>query len=145
MSKESMAFPVFVVSGGFVKGYKKNIIPLRRCNLYGLVKGFYQDASVYDHEGNVWTVADMDSPYQINLWTKLIANLFFNPRIIVRLTWAKTGTYSYKDFQEVLCDIVDKDEDYLTEQLGHDELITLIQDAESFDFLFDTLKKKKVV
>jgi hypothetical protein len=65
-----------------------------------LIKGIHKNFHAYDKEGLVWIVSKVDSNYNVNVLTKLLAYTIY-PQIKVALTWKKTGEYKLDNLKKI--------------------------------------------
>ena len=140
-----MKYPIIIISGMYIKGYDKSTSKINKSNLYAYTKGFYHNLKIYDSIGNEWSVGEVISKYPINIWTKLLANTFYNPKMEVDLKWKEPKQFMYSDLQDTITKIIEKDDDIYTQYINHDKLIKLISESKSFKELFENLKNKKII
>lgn len=99
----------------------------------------------YDSLGKLWRVSPDSFPYIDSWWRRLLANTIYNPRFGAELCWESTGSYSFSDLQALICSLVDKDDDILTQFVERDVLKTAINGCKTFEELIRKLKRKKIV
>lgn len=141
---ETPAFPVFLINNrGCVLGAKE-MAPFNRTTLLGLCQaGKFKDR-YFDAQGRIWSARIVKAPYPVNIWTKILSQLY-NPYIDIQLEWKQEGTYALTDLQDELCKCVDKDDDILTQFMAAEKLKGLIREANSFEHLFNRLKKMNII
>jgi hypothetical protein len=111
--------------------------------LLGTIRGFYDKSTVYDSQGHTWHAKGIESPYKRSLWTILLANTVYNPRMTVSVLWREPKPYGLEDLKLVYSKAIDKDDDILTQFVEADELNKRISDAKSFDDLVAVYKWMK--
>lgn len=99
----------------------------------------------YDSAGGQWQVAAGSFPYPDAWWTRLLANTVYNPRFEAELNWKASGGYSFNDLQRLICTMVDKDDDLLTQSIEADRLKSIVQGCRTFEDLVCRLESAKVV
>jgi hypothetical protein len=115
----------------------------RRFSLYGALNT--KRWSGYDSEGKQWRVLPDSFPYPDAWWTRLLANTFYNPRFNTELRWVVSGSYTLGELQTLICQLVDKDDDILTQFVEADEIKLTVQGCRTFDELIRKLKSMKNV
>ena len=99
----------------------------------------------YDSAGEQWRVAPDSFSNRDAWWTRLLANTVYNPRFDAQLRWEASGRYTFEDLQKLICSLVDKDDDLLTQFVDGDRLKSTVRACKTFDELIQKLKSMKIV
>jgi len=135
-------YPLLIVDpkgwlGLQAKGHKS------RFSLYGALST--KRWTGYDSAGEKWRVAQDSFPYPDAWWTRFLANTIYNPRFEAELHWEGFGRYSFEDLQTLICSLVDRDDDILTQFVAGDQLKTTVLACKTFDELIRKLKTMKTL
>ena len=76
--------------------------PLSRTTLVGLCQAGKLKDRYFDAEGKVWSATIVKAPYPVNIWTKILSQLY-NPWIEIQLEWKQEGTFMLTELQDELC------------------------------------------
>ena len=114
-----------------------------RFSLYGVLNT--KRWTGYDSKGVQWRVSPDSFPYPDKWWTRLLARTIWNPRFDAELRWQEAGSYALNDLQNLICELVNRDDDVLTQFVSPKKLKDSVGACETFGELVQTLKKLKIV
>jgi len=109
--------------------------PMKKMTALGVFSGFYERLQVYDADGKVWRVKEVQSGVKKSWWRVLLANSVYNPSLDIRFVWSEPQAYALDDLKKVYAAAVDLDDDDLTQFVEAAELKAKIVTAGSFDDL----------
>ncbi len=110
-------------------------------NALGFIKRVHYNFQGYDKNGFIWKISDVDSKYQVNGLTKILAYTFYNPQIEVAITWTKVNFYKLDELKISICQQVDRDDDILTQYVDKGTIKQQISNCKSFDEIISSLNK----
>ena len=73
--------PCFVTGPGGYFAWEPDSHSETRATLLGVLKGFFQDSTVYDSRGTKWRAKGIKSRYARTWWWMLLANTVYNPKV----------------------------------------------------------------
>ena len=113
--------------------------PLDQTTLYGYIKHKDNNCVYYDKDGNKWTSSFYSRKYKPTLLTRMLANTFYNPIIRIERTWTNIGRYELAELIETVNQVIDLDDDVLTQFTDGSTLKRKVSQADSFDKLVQLL------
>jgi hypothetical protein len=139
----NIAFPALAVSPANSVYVWTELRKEYRTRAYALVNGYWDRLTVYDSAGLAWSVSEVTPP--LSPLTKFLARTVYNPSMMVRITFQEPRPYQLHELKHQLTDLVNRDDDVLTQSIERDDLNALIRDASSFKHLLGELRKRRVV
>lgn len=115
------------------------------CSLYAFVKGYWNRLSLFDSSGMKWKVAEAIPARQISVLARWLAPICYNPRIQVKLRFEHPKPYELGEVQRLVCQLIDQDDDLITQCVEADVLKTNVRATTSFAGLVDVLTKSQAV
>lgn len=100
-----------------------------------------EEEVVYDSAGNKWTYTLSSSSHKRALWKKWVAYWFWNKTIEVDVEWHYKGTYDLSELKQVIIKYIKLDDDILTQFIEEKDLISKVNETQSFQELLDCLYK----
>jgi hypothetical protein len=113
---------------------------LTTATVLGIIKGG-ADTFAFDCAGNKWTYKLKTDKVNDNFWTRLLANTFYNPVVNVIPEWTILGKYDNEELKGTIINLVDKDDDILTQFVEAETLKVEINKCTSFEEIYAALNE----
>ena len=139
----NVAFPALAVSPGNSVHVWTELRQDYHTRAYALVNGYWDRLTLYDSAGLAWSVSEVTPP--ISPLARFLARTVYNPRRMVRITFREPRPFQLDELKEQLTDLVNRDDDVLTQFIDPDDLNTLIRNSQSFKDLLAELRRHRVL
>jgi hypothetical protein len=109
-----------------------------------LANGYYDGLEIWDAAGLVWSVGA--TPFHpLGSVARLLARTVYNPSTTVRLAFGEPRKFTLDELKAPLRDLIERDDDVLTQNVSRERLTKVIDRADTFDGLLGSLKKHRAV
>jgi hypothetical protein len=142
-STTNIAFPALAVSPGNSVYVCTELRQDYHTRAYALANGYWDRLTLYDSDGLAWSVFKVTPA--LSPLARFLARTVYNPRRIVHITFREPRQYLLDELKKHLTDLVNHDDDILTQFIEPDDLNALIRDAPSFKHLLAELRRHRVV
>ena len=102
---------------------------------------WWDGVRLFHRDGNCYEVASAATEQHLSPLSELLANTFYNPRLVVRYEYRSSGAYELETLKRALMEAVDKDDDILTQFHESGEIKAQLNLARSFDDVVEVLHK----
>lgn len=118
---------------------------LTQASVYRVIGNFFSDAAAFDRNGTLWHVSEVLTPYPLNFIRKFLARTVFNPRIRIDVHWKVHRQFELDELKDMLRQIVDSDDDVITQFISAKELKSRIDKASTFENLLKKIRPHVLV
>jgi len=118
---------------------------LTRARVYAVTGNFFSDAAAFDGNGTLWNVSEVLTPYPLNFVRKILARTVFNPRVGIDVHWKSQRQFELDELKNILRQIIDADDDVITQFISAKELKSRIDTASTFGNLLKKLRPHVLV
>jgi hypothetical protein len=101
----------------------------------------FNDRIVFDCQGFVWSFHMENKKIKAGFIRKLLAKTIYNPIISATVVWKRQGNYELETLKKILYEIIEKDDDVLTEYFGAETLKSAISQGNTFPELKSILNQ----
>ena len=119
---------------------ESSLLPERTTSAAAFHKPWWRGVRFFHRDGHCYEVASAFPATALLPLSKLLANTFYNPRLVVQYQYAPRGRYDVRDLREALGNASDKDDDILTQFRDADELKERLARAQAFDDIVAVLE-----
>ena len=141
----AIAFPALGIAKEDSMSLWQSLDNERTCSLYAFVKGYWNRLTLFDASGMRWEVAEAIPTRKISTLAKWLAPICYNPHIKVKLRFKDPRPYELGEVQKLICWLIDRDDDIMTQFVEADVLKTDVRTATSFTDLIALLTKSHAV
>jgi len=145
IEQPAIAFPALGIAQGNSMSLWQSLDKEQSCSLYAFVKGYWNRLSLFDSFGMKWEVAEAIPARQISVLARWLAPICYNPRIQVKLRFKNPKPYELGEVQRLVCQLIDQDDDIVTQFVEADVLKANVRAATSFTELVAVLTKSHAV
>ena len=138
--KNQPDFPLILIDNSGYLSLSNSADDLSTASVVALSNNFHKNLRAYGQNHTLWTITNVDSSYKLTILTKFLAHTFYNPRVRVILTWAKSD-FKLAELKKDIKRSIDKDDDVLTQFEEAPIINSAIDSCESFHDVLYTLNK----
>lgn len=113
---------------------------LSKAKVLGVLKG-NSNSIAFDSDGKKWKFELTSEKITDNFMTRFLANTFYNPTVDVIPKWKMISEFEIDEIKNELIKCIEKDDDILTQFVDAKKIKNLINEANSFETLYDILNR----
>jgi hypothetical protein len=101
----------------------------------------FNNRKVFDCQGSVWSFHLENKELKEGFIRKLIAKTLYDPLVSAKVVWEKKAYYELKDLKESLYEMIEKDDDVLTQYFEAETLKLAVSQVKTFLQLISMLNQ----
>ena len=100
----------------------------------------FNNRTVFDCQGSVWSF-HLENKEIKGFIRKLLAKTLYDPLVSAKVVWKKKANYELKDLKETLYEMIEKDNDVLTQYFEAETLKLAVSQVKTFAQLISVLNQ----